>query len=107
MTMTPVTPVELHSISRQKPSHGHADRRKARTQQEVDVIGDQSPCKTIGVRLSQHLLKSLYKGITIFIVPKDFPALDSANYDMVQGTGSINSGFSWHTCSDSRKTPLC
>jgi hypothetical protein len=89
MAMTPVTPVELHSISRQKPSHNHADRRKARTQQEVDVIGDQRPCKTIGVRFSQHLAQSRYKGITIFIVPKDFPAFDSANYDMVQCTRSM------------------
>ena len=105
--MTPVTPIELNSISRQKPSHDPADRRKTRTQQEVGVIGDQGPCKTIGLRLSQHLPQSLYKGITICIVPKDFPAFDSANYDMVQRTRSINSGFSWHVCSNSRKIHSC
>jgi len=56
----------------------------------VEVIGDQSPCKTIRVRLSQQLPQSRYKGITIFIIPEDFPAFDSANYDMVQRTGSMH-----------------
>ena len=90
MAMTPVTPVELYSISRQKPSHDHADWSKARAQQEVEVIGDQSPCKTIGVRLSQHLSQSRYKGIKIFIILEDFAAFDSGNYDMVQRTGSMH-----------------
>jgi len=56
----------------------------------VEVIGDQSPCKTIGVRLSQHLPQAPYKGITILFVPEDFPAFDSAIYDMVQRTGSMH-----------------
>jgi hypothetical protein len=68
---------------------------------KVNVIGDQGPCKTIGLRLSQHLPQPLYKGITIGIVSKNFPAFDSAHYDMVQRTCSINSGFSWHVCSNS------
>jgi ribosomal protein L32 len=72
MAITPVTPVELYSIPRQKPSHDRADRRRPRAQQKVEMIGDQSPCKTIGVRLSQHLSQSRYKGITIFIVQKIF-----------------------------------
>jgi hypothetical protein len=40
------------------------------------------------------------KGITIYIVPEDFPAFDSPRYDMVQRTCSIYSGFSWHICSN-------
>jgi hypothetical protein len=103
MAMTPMAAIELDGMPRQKPSHDRADRRKARTQQEVNMVGDQGPCKTIGTRLSQHLPQSLYKGITIYIVPKDFPAFDSAHYDMVQRTCSIYSVFSWHTCSNSRK----
>jgi hypothetical protein len=45
----------------------------------------------------QHLAESVYKGVTIGIVPKDFPALDCTHDDVVKRTRSINSGFSWHT----------
>jgi len=60
----------------------------------VNVIGDQSQCKLIGVRLSQHLLHSLYKEITICIVPKDFSVFDSTHNYIVQRTRGINSGIS-------------
>ena len=100
--MSPMTAIELYGISRQKPSHDPADRRKARTQQEVNVIGDQGPCKTIGMRLNQHLAKTVYKRLTVRIVSKDFAALDSAYDDVVKRTRNINSGFSCHTNLNSR-----
>ncbi len=79
-----------------------ADRRQAGTQQQVSVIGDQGPGKTIRLRLFQHLPQALYKGITIHIVPKDFSAFNTADDDMVQRAGAVNSCFSWHIYSNSR-----
>jgi hypothetical protein len=96
MAMAPVTPVESDGISGQKPSHDRADRRKPRAQQQVGVIGDQSPCETICVRLSQYPPQPVYEGITISIVPENFPAFDSAHNNMVQRPWGINSGFPWH-----------
>jgi hypothetical protein len=69
----------LNGISGQKPSHHGGDRRKTRTQQKVGMIGYQRPCKTIGMRLGQHLAQSLYKGLAVGIIPKNFPALDSTH----------------------------
>jgi hypothetical protein len=45
---------------------------------------------------NQHLAEPVYKGVTIGIVPKDFPTLDSTHDDVLKRTRSINSGFSWH-----------
>jgi hypothetical protein len=49
------------------------------------------------MRLKQPPAKTGYKGVAVGIVPKDFAALDSAHNDVLKRTGSINSGFSWHT----------
>jgi len=95
-------PVELDCIARQKPSHYGGDRRKTGTHQEVCMVGHNRPCKTIGMRLDQDLTETVYKGITIGIVPKDFPALDSTHDDVLKCARSINSGFSWHTKTNNR-----
>ena len=58
------------------------------------MVGYDCPCKTIGMRLNQHLAKPVYQGVTIGIVSKDFPALDSTHDDVVKRTHSVNSGFS-------------
>jgi hypothetical protein len=46
------------------------------------------------VHINQHLAEPVYKGVTIGIVPKDFPALDSTHDDVMKHNRSINSGFS-------------
>jgi len=95
--MATMPPIELHSIPCQKPSHDGGNRRKTGTYQKVHMVGYHRPCKTIGMRLNQHLAEPVYKGVAIGIVPKDFSALDSSHDDVVKRTRSINSGFSWHT----------
>jgi len=97
MAMATMPPIEPHSIARQKPSNDGGNRRKTRTHQKVHMVGYHDPCKTIGMRLNQHLAEPVYKGVAIGIVPKDFSALDSTHDDVVKRTRSINSGFSWHT----------
>jgi hypothetical protein len=102
MAMATMPPIELDRIPCQKPLHNGGDRRKTRTQQKMRMVGYQRPCQTIGMRLNQHLAKTVYKGLTVRIVPKDFAALDSAYNDVVKRTRSINSGFSWYTNLNSR-----
>ena len=45
----------------------------------------------------KHLAETVYKGVAIGIVPKDFSALDSTHDDVVKRARSNHSGFSWHT----------
>ena len=97
MAMATMPPIELDSIPSQKPSHDGGNRCKPSTQQNVHMVGYHRPCKTIGMRLYQHLAEPVYKGVAIGIVQKDFSALDSTHDDVVKGARSINSGFSWHT----------
>ena len=96
MAMATMPPIELDGMARQKSSHDGGDRRKTGTHQKVHMVGYHRPCKTIGMRLNQHLAEPVYKGVTIGIVPKDFPALNSTHDDVVKRARSINSGFSWH-----------
>jgi hypothetical protein len=64
MGMTAVPPVKLYSISCQKPSHDHADWRKARAQQQVSVIlgikahAKQSVCVSISTCPSRFTKES-------------------------------------------------
>jgi len=95
--MATMATIELDSIARQKPSHDGGNGRKTGTHQKVHMVGYHRPCKTIGMRLNQHLAETVYKGVAIGIVPKDFSALDSTHDDVVKRARSINSGFSWHT----------
>ena len=74
MTVALVTPVELDGLSCQKSSHDRTDRRKPCAQQQMGMIGDQSPCKTISMCLGQYLSESVDKCVTIGIVPENFPA---------------------------------
>ena len=57
------------------------------------MIGDQSPCETIGVRLSQYPPQPVYEGITISIVPENLPAFDSTHNNMVQRPGASIQAF--------------
>ena len=79
MAMASMPPIELDCIPCQKPSHNGGDGCKTRSQQKVRMVGYQRPCQTIGMRLNQHLAKTVYKGLTVCIVPKDFVALDSTH----------------------------
>ncbi len=95
--MATMSVIELDSIARQKPSHHGGNWRKTGTHQNVNMVGYYRPCKTIGMRLIQHLAEPVYKGVAIGIVPKDFSAFDSTHDDVVKRTRSINSCFSRHT----------
>jgi len=66
MAMALVTPIEFDGISRQKPSHDRADRRKPRAQQQMKNDWGLTPMQTTGTRNRQYLpispLSSLTRG---------------------------------------------
>ena len=60
------------------------------------MIGNQRPAKTKGLRVGDNIIDSLNEVFAVGIIFENFPALDSPNDDMLQGTGGIDSGFAWH-----------
>jgi len=59
-------------------------------------MGGQRPCIAAGSILLQNRFQAFNEIVTILVVSKDFAAPGSVSNDMVQGTGSINSGLAWH-----------
>ena len=57
------------------------------------MIGDERPSKAKSFRLSDNITQPFNKIIPVLIIGKYTSALDSANNDMMQGTGSIDAGF--------------
>ena len=62
----------------------------------MNVIGYQRPTNGKGFRLGDDITQTFDKIIPVLIIGKDTTVLDTANDDMMQGAGSINSGFAWH-----------
>jgi hypothetical protein len=83
MAMTLMPPIELDSISRQKPPHNGGDWRKTSTQQKMHMIWYQRPCKTIGVRFNQHLAEAVHKSIPVHIIMEDLAVLNSMYHDVM------------------------
>jgi hypothetical protein len=80
----------------QPANQNHSPPRNALAEAHPPKLRIKPPPTNSGL-FNQHLAEPVYKGVTIGIVPKDFPALDSTHDDVVKRTRSINSGFSWHT----------
>ncbi len=62
----------------------------------MKMIWDKCPCIALGLSIIKDHSESIQKGSAILIVPKDFPAFDSLGHYMLQDTGGIKSGLTWH-----------
>ena len=60
------------------------------------MIWDQRLDKAIGLRLDKQFNQTGNKLPAIVIIPKDFGTIDAAHYHMLQQTGGIKAGKSWH-----------
>jgi hypothetical protein len=71
-------------------------RRRAADFLKVKMVGNQSPCKTAGAGIGQHLAQPAEKFLPIDIVLEYFPTFDTSYDDMVQRTRSVYAGLAWH-----------
>jgi hypothetical protein len=72
----------------------------------MDMIGNESPPQTKSFRLGDDITQTLNEIIPVLIIWEYTSALDSANHDMIQGTGSIHACDTWHIFFISQKTLL-
>jgi hypothetical protein len=63
------------------------------------VVGDQCPCIAQGLRILEDFSKSIEKLIPVGIVSEDRAPFNAPDHDMVNGSGSVNSGFPRHETS--------
>jgi len=94
MAFIPV--VETDCVAGQKPSHNRGDGNATGSQKKMEMVGNQRPCVTKRFALTDYSGQAIDKIITINIIDKYFSAFNPPADDMVQGSGRIDSGFSWH-----------
>jgi len=60
------------------------------------MIGAQSPAKTKRFRLGDDVTEPVSKIVPVLVIRKYPPAFSSANDNMMQRSGGIDSGFTGH-----------
>jgi hypothetical protein len=91
--MPPVVP---HRITRHEQSHQGGKAHLPGTQEEMKMIGHETPGKQLDVPLRNKVREALNKRFPIFRIPKDVPALDAPGHHMLQNLGYIQSRLSGH-----------
>jgi len=62
----------------------------------VEVIGNQSPCITPGIRFFENTPQSLQKMVPVLIAKKYLATFNAPDHHMMQGAGGIYSGSPRH-----------
>jgi hypothetical protein len=66
------------------------------SQQQMEVVGHQSPYIARGLGFTQDRLQPLEKIVAVGVLPKYLAALDTTADDKVQGTRGIDAASTWH-----------
>ncbi len=94
--MTTMPAVVRNRIAGQQTPHDSGNGGFAGSQQKMRMIGNQRLARTKGFGVGDNVIDSVNEVFPVGIIIENFPALDSPNDDMLQGTGGIDSGFAWH-----------
>ena len=71
--------IEGNSITCHKAAHDLTERGWSRPQKEMEMVGDQRPCITLGLGLFEDKSKAFQKGFSVLVVPEDFTAFNSSS----------------------------
>jgi hypothetical protein len=63
------------------------------------VVGNQRPCIAQGFRIQEDFSLSIEKVIPVLVVSEYSTPFNTTDHDVVQGSGSIDSGFPRHETS--------
>jgi hypothetical protein len=96
VTMSPMAAVVSDGVTGEKSSHHHGDGDRACPKQEVNVIRKQDPGIAGSGGLGQNVSQPTYKSIPILVILEDSSALDASYNDVMQSTGSVDTGLSRH-----------
>lgn len=53
------------------------------SEQEVEVVGHQDPCKTSGIGLEEQFREPVKEGVPVPVIDEDITLLDSSSHDML------------------------
>jgi uncharacterized protein YdhG (YjbR/CyaY superfamily) len=81
--------VKSNGISGEKSPHERGQRFCSGTKKKVGMIRQKGPAITDRLGFGTEIFKPFNKVITIFIVPKYFPAFYPSNHYVVQNAWSI------------------
>jgi hypothetical protein len=96
MSMSPVSAIECHGISGEKPSHHRGNRVGAGSQAEVEMVGQQGPSITCGGGFLQNTPKSFQKTLPVTIVDEYLTALYPSHNYVMKSVWGIDACLSWH-----------
>jgi len=96
MPVSVMSPIELHRIACQKPTHDRCNRNSSSAKKEMHMIGHQCPCITGRILLLQKTGQPFKKIFPIFIISENRSALDSSDDNMMQGARGIDAGLAGH-----------
>ena len=91
-----VPPIVPQGISSQQSPHDRRDRYWPCSEKKMKVVGDQCPCITDGLCILENASQALQKMIPVGIIPEYRAPFNAPDHYMVNGSGSVNSGFPRH-----------
>jgi hypothetical protein len=97
MPAAPVSPVEAYRIPGKQPLHDRPYRYIPGPQQQVEMVRNESPGVTGGLRLSENLTEPAEKILPVRVILINPAALNPTADNMLQRSGSINAGSARHT----------
>ena len=96
MPAAAIAAVVASGVAGQQATHYRSDGNAAGAQQKLKMVGDQSSGKAAGIGFFNNSAQPVDKIVSVTIVGKDFTAFGTADDDVVQGTGCVQSGLTWH-----------
>jgi hypothetical protein len=107
LSMPPVSMIEPDRITGEKSSHDMGEGRGTGTEQQVCMVGDQGPGIAGGWGFAKNFPETRNKIIPVQVVPENDLTLDPPDDDVMEGSGRINSGLSWHKKTIKPYLPQC
>lgn len=101
-----MAPIEGDSISGQQPPHQIGQTTSAGAQQQVQMVGHESPGKAIRLRFHKQLREPSKELATIVIVGKNIATIDTAYDDMLEDIEIIYACCSGHDGRDNTESLL-
>ena len=91
-----MSPIEVEGIPGEELSHDGRNAVLATLKKNMHMIAHKDPSIDTALPFSHRLTEALKKLSSVLVVLEDCGFVDTAHHNMVQGTGDVQSGLSWH-----------
>lgn len=91
-----VAPIVGDGIAREEPSHEGRKRDEAGPKQEVGMVEQQGPGITGGGGFDEETPEAIQEMVSVLIVLEDARAFNSADDEVMKGTGCIEASLAGH-----------